>query len=43
MHGCLAWAASRLHNRTVVSSEAEAITRGLSGEVAKSLISCGRM
>lgn len=38
-HGCFAWAGFRLHILIVVSSEAEAIMRGFSGEVARSLIS----
>jgi len=41
-HGCWTWAAARLQIRIVVSSEAEAIIHGLSGDVAKSLIPYGR-
>lgn len=39
-HGCRECMASRHHILTVVSSDAEAITEGLLGEVARSLISC---
>lgn len=39
-HGCFLCTGSRLHILTVVSSDADAMIRGLMGEVARSLISC---